>query len=52
VFGSEAWAHIHNDKRKALQLLCIFVGYSEDAKQDGIDEECDIGEKPLIVPII
>jgi hypothetical protein len=30
VFGSEAWAHIANEKRKALQPKsekCIFVGY-------------------------
>jgi hypothetical protein len=35
VFGSEAWAHILDEKRKALQPKsekCIFVGYSEDVK--------------------
>ena len=35
VFGCEAWAHISNEKRKALQPKsekCIFVGYSEDVK--------------------
>jgi hypothetical protein len=35
VFGSIAWAHIPDDKRKALQPKsekCIFVGYSEDVK--------------------
>jgi hypothetical protein len=35
VFDSIAWAHIPNDKRKALQPKsekCIFVGYSEDLK--------------------
>jgi hypothetical protein len=35
VFGSIAWAHIPNEKRKALQPKsekCIFVGYSEDVK--------------------
>jgi hypothetical protein len=35
VFGSEAWAHIPDEKRKALQPKsekCIFVGYSEDVK--------------------
>ena len=35
VFGCEAWAHIPDEKRKALQPKnekCIFVGYSEDAK--------------------
>jgi transposase InsO family protein len=35
VFGSIAWAHIHHEKRKALQPKsekCIFVGYSEDLK--------------------
>ena len=35
VFGSIAWAHIPDEKRKALQPKsekCIFVGYSEDAK--------------------
>eukprot|EP00253_Pinus_taeda_P029052 PITA_29052 len=33
VFGSEAWAHIPNEKHKALEPKsekCIFVGYSED----------------------
>ena len=35
VFGSEAWAHILDEKRKALHpksQKCIFVGYSEDVK--------------------
>jgi hypothetical protein len=35
VFGSEAWAHILDEKRKALQPKsekCIFVGYFEDVK--------------------
>jgi hypothetical protein len=35
VFGSVAWAHIPNEKRKALQPKsekCIFVGYSKDVK--------------------
>jgi hypothetical protein len=35
VFGSIAWAHILDEKRKALQPKsekCIFVGYSEDVK--------------------
>jgi hypothetical protein len=35
VFGSIAWAHIPNEKRKELQPKsekCIFVGYSEDVK--------------------
>ena len=35
VFGSEAWAHIPDEKRKALQPKseqCIFVGYSEEVK--------------------
>jgi hypothetical protein len=35
VFGSEAWAHILDEKRKSLQPKsekCIFVGYSEDVK--------------------
>jgi hypothetical protein len=35
VFGSIAWAHITDEKRKALQPKsekCIFVGYSEDFK--------------------
>jgi hypothetical protein len=35
VFGSIAWAHIPNEKRKSLDPKsekCIFVGYSEDAK--------------------
>ena len=35
MFGCEAWAHIPNEKRKALQPKsekCIFVGYSEDVK--------------------
>jgi hypothetical protein len=35
VFGSEAWAHIPNEKMKALQPKsekCIFVGYFEDVK--------------------
>ena len=35
VFGSEAWAHIPNDKRKALEPKsekCISVGYSEEVK--------------------
>jgi hypothetical protein len=35
VFGSIAWAHIPDEKMKALQPKsekCIFVGYSEDLK--------------------
>ena len=35
VFGSEAWAHIPNEKHKALEPKsekCIFVRYSEDVK--------------------
>ena len=35
VFGCEAWAHIPDEKRKALQPKsekCIFVGYSEYVK--------------------
>ena len=35
MFGSEAWAHIPNEKWKALQPKsekCIFVGYYEDVK--------------------
>jgi hypothetical protein len=35
VFGSIAWAHILDEKRKALQPKsekCIFVGYSKDVK--------------------
>ena len=35
VFDCEAWAHISNEKQKALQPKsekCIFVGYSEDVK--------------------
>jgi transposase InsO family protein len=35
VFGNIAWAHIPQEKRKALQPQsenCIFVGYSEDVK--------------------
>ena len=35
MFGCEAWAHIPDEKRKALQHKsekCIFVGYSEDVK--------------------
>jgi hypothetical protein len=35
VFGSIAWAHIPDEKRKALQPKsekCIFVGYFEDVK--------------------
>jgi hypothetical protein len=35
VFGSITWAHIPDEKRKALQPKsekCIFVGYSEDVK--------------------
>ena len=35
VFGSEAWAHIPNEKHKALEPKsekCIFVGYYEDVK--------------------
>jgi hypothetical protein len=35
VFGSIAWAHIPDEKRKALQPKsekCIFVGYAEDVK--------------------
>jgi hypothetical protein len=35
VFGSIAWAHIPDEKKKAFQPKsekCIFVGYSEDVK--------------------
>ena len=35
VFGSIAWAHIPDEKQKALQPKsekCIFVGYSKDVK--------------------
>jgi hypothetical protein len=35
VFGSIAWTHIPDEKRKALQPKsekCIFLGYSEDVK--------------------
>ena len=35
MFGCEAWAHIPDEKWKALQPKsekCIFVGYSEDVK--------------------
>ena len=35
VFGSEEWAHIPDEKHKALEPKsekCIFVGYSEDVK--------------------
>ena len=35
MFGCEAWAHILDEKRKALQPKsekCIFVGHSEDVK--------------------
>ena len=35
VFGSIAWAHIPDEKRKALHPKtekCIFVGYSEDVQ--------------------
>jgi transposase InsO family protein len=35
VFGNIAWAHIHDEKRKALQSKsekCLFVGYSEYVK--------------------
>jgi hypothetical protein len=35
VFGSIAWAHIPDEKRKSFQPKsekCIFVGYSEDVK--------------------
>ena len=35
MFGSEAWAHIPDEKRNALQPKsekCIFVGYFEDVK--------------------
>jgi hypothetical protein len=35
VFGSEAWAHISDEKHKALEPKsekCIFVGYFEDVK--------------------
>jgi hypothetical protein len=35
VFGSISWAHIPDEKRKALQPKsekCIFVGYSDDVK--------------------
>ena len=35
VFGCEAWAHILDEKWKALQSKsknCIFVGYSKDVK--------------------
>ena len=35
LFGSEAWTHIPDEKRKALQPKsekCIFAGYSKDVK--------------------
>ena len=35
MFGCEAWAHILEEKWKALQPKsekCIFVGYSKDVK--------------------
>jgi hypothetical protein len=35
VFGSEAWAHVPNEKMKTLQPKSwnyIFIGYSEDVK--------------------
>ena len=35
VFGSEAWAHIRDEKHKALEPKsenCIFIGYSKDVK--------------------
>eukprot|EP00253_Pinus_taeda_P008546 PITA_08546 len=35
IFGSEAWAHIPDEKHKALEPKsekCTFVGYSEDVK--------------------
>ena len=35
MFGCEAWAHISDEKRKALQPKsekCIFIGYLEDVK--------------------
>eukprot|EP00253_Pinus_taeda_P023024 PITA_23024 len=35
IFGSEAWAHIPDEKHKALKPKsekCTFVGYSEDVK--------------------
>jgi len=35
VFGSEAWAHILDEKHKAVEpknKKCIFVGYSKDVK--------------------
>jgi hypothetical protein len=35
IFGSAAWAHIPDEKRKSLQPKCekcIFVGYFEDIK--------------------
>ena len=35
VFGAEAWAHIPNEKHKALEPKsekCIFVRYYEDVK--------------------
>lgn len=35
VFGSEAWAHIPDEKHKALEPKsekCVFVGYSKDVK--------------------
>jgi hypothetical protein len=39
IFGSETWAHILDEKRKALQPKsekCIFVGYSKDVKGYGL----------------
>ena len=38
VFGSEAWAHILDEKHKALEPKrekCIFVGYSKHVKGIG-----------------
>ena len=38
VFGSEAWAHTLDEKRKSLEPTsekCIFVGYSKDVNVIG-----------------
>eukprot|EP00253_Pinus_taeda_P011169 PITA_11169 len=42
IFGSEAWAHIPDEKHKALETKsekCTFVGYSEDVKDDESEDD-------------
>eukprot|EP00253_Pinus_taeda_P002752 PITA_02752 len=42
IFGSEAWAHIPDEKHKALEPKsenCTFVGYSEDVKDDESEDD-------------